>query len=166
MDDRYADNKYIKMAAEEFAANRSEEKLFQLFNVLLKRMLDEGEAPMPMVDVNNAMADLDLSNLGVGNTFQLKQDMRLRIDTVHNGTGVEWIPLYTDEKEMSLQPTTNISVNMGVYDILASALRSDRADGLVINPFSLGLIVPKDILRIVVERFEKMKEENEDFRNI
>ena len=157
-EDRYEENKYIKMAAVEFAHNRSEENLFQLFNVLLKRMLDEGEAPMAMVDVNHAMENLDLMNLSKGDTFSLNQEMRLRIDTVQNESGVEWIPLYTDEEEIQKQPTANIHINIAIADILGSALHSDRAEGLVINPFGLSLVMSKEILKIVMDRYEQLRD--------
>ena len=160
--DPYKDNRYIKMAAEDFASDRSEEKLFRLFNVLTGRMLEDGEIPMAMVDVNNAMESIDFDNLAAGDTFSLDRDMRLRIDTVTNGNGKEWIPLYTDEEELTKQPTTNIQVNMPIYDVLASGLHSDRAEGVVINPFGLGLLIPKDILQIVIKRVDELKGEKSD----
>ena len=114
---------------------------------------------MAMVDVNNAMESLDLDHLTEGDTFSLNKEMRLRIDTVTNGNGKEWIPLYTDEEELHKQPTTNIQVNMQIYDVLASGLHSDRAEGIVINPFGLGLLIPKEILQIVVKRVDELKAE-------
>ncbi|MBQ1487846.1 MAG: SseB family protein, partial [Lachnospiraceae bacterium] len=116
----------------------------------------------PMVDVNNAMGSLNLDNLTAGDTFTLNTDMRLRIDTVTNGDGKEWIPLYTDEEEIDKQPTTNIRVNMQIYDVLASGLHSDRAEGVVINPFGLGLIIPKEILEILLKRVDELKKKEND----
>ena len=155
--DRYKNNIYIKLAAETFAEDRSEQNLFRLFNVLTGRMLEDGEVPMAMVDVNGAMETLDLDHLSEGDTFTLQKDMRLRIDTVTNGNGKEWIPLYTDEEELHRRPTTNIQVNMPIYDVLASGLHSNRAEGIVINPFGLGLQVPKEFLQIVIKRVEELK---------
>lgn len=117
---------------------------------------------MAMVDVNNAMGSLNLDNLTAGDTFTLNTDMRLRIDTVTNGDGKEWIPLYTDEEEINKQPTTNIRVNMQIYDVLQSGLHSDRAEGVVINPFGLGLIIPKEILEILLKRVDEMKSGEND----
>lgn len=55
------------------------------------------------------------------------------------------------------QPTTNIRVNMSIYDVLASGLHSDRAEGVVINPFCNPVILPKEILQIVVKRVDELK---------
>ncbi len=155
-DNRYEDNKYIKMAAEEFAKDRSEDNLFRLFDVLLKRMIDDGEVRSPMVDVNNVFGSFKLEDLDKGDTFTIDQEMRLRIDTVTNGDGNKWIPLYTEEAEMLAKPTTNLSINLQIYKVLMAGLEDDVA-GIVINPFGLALTMPKDVLRIVVRRYEELR---------
>ena len=155
MNPNYKDNEYIKMAAENFGAERSEENLYRLFDVLLKRMLDNGEAPAAMVDVNNAMPAIDLENLDEGDTFKLDREVRLRLDKVGRGDGVEWIPLYTDEEELSKQPTTNLTMNVSIESILYNGL-SENVAGIVINPFGIALTVPKEILNIVIRRYEEI----------
>lgn len=42
----FADNKCIKEAADLFGSKRNEENLFNLFNVLIDRMLVNAEAPL------------------------------------------------------------------------------------------------------------------------
>ena len=155
--DPYKFNRYINMAAEDFAKDRNEQNMFRLFNVLTQRMLEDGEVPMAMVDVNGAMESLDYENLKEGDTFTLNKDMRLRIDTVSNGNGQEWIPLYTDEEEINKQPTANIHINMPIYDVLASGLHSKRAEGVIINPFGVAIAIPKEILQIIVKRVDELK---------
>ena len=154
-DNRYEDNKYIKMAAEEFAKERSKDNLFRMFDVLLKRMMDDGEVRTPMVDVNNVFGSFKLEDLDKGDTFTIDQEMRLRIDTVSNGDGNEWIPLYTDEAEMLAKPTTNVIINLPIYKVLKAGLEDD-VEGIVINPFGLALTMPKDVLQIVVYRYEEL----------
>ena len=156
-DNRFDDNKYIKMAAEEFAKERSKDNLFRMFEVLLKRMMDDGEVRTPMVDVNNVFGSFKLEDLDKGDTFTIEQEMRLRIDTVSNGDGNEWIPLYTDEDEMNAKPTTNVTINLPICKVLKAGLK-DGVAGIVINPFGLALTMPKDVLKIVVDRYEEIKE--------
>ena len=155
-ENRFEDNKYIKLAARDFANNRNRDTLFGLLDVLFKRMMDEGEVIAPMVDVNNVMGSFDISNLSEGDTFTLNQDMRLRIDKVTNGDGVEWIPIYTDDDEMNAMPTTNVTINMPIYNVLKAGLNED-VEGIVINPFGLALAIPKDVLKIVVDRYEELR---------
>ena len=155
-DNRFEDNKYIKMAAEEFAKVRSKENLFRMFDVLLKRMMDDGEVRTPMVDVNNVFGSFKLEDLDKGDTFTIDQEMRFRIDTVSNGNGNEWIPLYTDEDEMNAKPTTNVTINLPICKVLKAG-QEDGVAGIVINPFGLALTMPKDVLKIVVDRYDEMQ---------
>ena len=83
--------------------------------------------------------------------------MRLQIDTVGNGNGKEWIPLYTDEEEINKQQTANIHINMAITDIIKSAYYSERAEGLIINPFGAALTMPKDILKLIVDKYDEIK---------
>ncbi len=156
-DDPYRGNKYIKKAAEDFGKDRSEENLFNIFNTILDRMFNDGEAPMAMVDVNQAMVFEKIMNLSKNDTFQLDKEMRLQIDTVGNGNGKEWIPLYTDEEEINKQPTANIHINMAITDIIKSAYFSERTEGLIINPFGAALTMPKDILKLIVDKYDEIK---------
>ena len=154
----YEDNKHIKLAAEEFIKDRSEENLFTLFDVMTQRMLDDGEAPEAMIDVDNVMQSVDIMNMTGNDTFTLDNGMRLRIDKLTNGDGKEWIPLYTDEEELTDGQGISISMNLPIYNILKSGLADDVA-GIVINPFSVSLTMPKEVLKVVVERYEELKEE-------
>ena len=156
-DDPYRGNKYIKKAAEDFGKERSEENLFNIFNTILDRMFNDGDAPMAMVDVNQAMDFEKIMNLSKNDTFQLDKEMRLRIDTVGNGDGKEWIPLYTDEEEINKGQTSNFRVNMAITDIVRSAYYSERAEGLIINPFGVALTMPKDILKLIVDKYDEIK---------
>ncbi|MCR4647448.1 MAG: SseB family protein, partial [Lachnospiraceae bacterium] len=159
--DPYENNKYIKKAAELFAKERSEDNLYRMFDALLGRMMEDGEAPAAMVDVNNVFGSVDIMGLSKNDTVTIEPQVRLRIDTVHRGDGVKWIPLYTDMEELNKQPTTNISMNVPIYNILKNGLEDD-VEGIVINPFGLALSMPKNILKIVVAKYEEIKEGKED----
>jgi len=152
----YADNKCIKETAELFGTARNEENLFNLFNVLIDRMLVNAEAPAAMVDVNGVMDFDKIMNLSKGDTFTLDQELRLRIETVSTRKGQEWIPLYTDEEEINRQPTANVHINMPIANIIKSAYSDENVEGLVINPFGKALTMPKNILKLVVEKYEKI----------
>lgn len=82
--------------------------------------------------------------------------MRLRIETVSTGNGKEWIPLYTDEEEINRQPTADIHINMSIVNVIKGAYYVEGVEGLVINPFGKALTVPKNILKLVVEKYEEI----------
>ena len=154
--DDYENNKYIKMAVSEVYRTHDQQAFWMVLDVLMKRMAEEGQAPTPMVDVNHVMDSLDPNSLTMGGHFSLDQDMRLTIDTMQDGEGKQWIPLFTDDEELHKGETTNISINMTIQAILESGYHSDRAEGVVINPFGQALTLPKEILKIALEHFEEI----------
>ena len=159
--DPYRNNKFIKMAAENFSKDRTEDNLYKMLDVLFRRMMEDGEAPAAMVDVNNVLGSIDIMGMSKNDTFTLEQGMRLRIDTVQRVEGESWIPLYTDMEELGKMPTTNLTMNMPIYEILKNGL-ADDVEGIVINPFGLALQIPKVIMNIIVKRYEELKGVKED----
>ena len=153
----YIENTIIKEVAELFGTERNKENLITLLNVLINRMVDNGEVPVAMVDVNGVMNYEKIMKLSEGDTFKLDQEMRLRIDTVTTGDGQEWIPLYTDEEEINRQPTANIHINLPIVNVIKSAYYDEKVEGLVINPFGKALKMPKNILGLVVEKYDEIK---------
>lgn len=158
-EDPYAHNKYIKMAAERFRETNNIDDLIILIQVLQKRMEEDGEAPTPMIDVNNVIADLDPDKLVLGKPFQFEKDIRLRKDTVIDKEGNEWFCLYTDYEELNKQPTTNFRMNCPIRVILEDGLYCDNVKGVVINPFGQSVMLNKKVLEVV---FKKIIEDEEE----
>lgn len=151
----YADNRYIKMAVANFYEKHDEQALFTILDVLLKRIMDDGQAPAPMVDVNHTTARFDPATMCIGAEIQLDEDLRLRFDTMRDGDGKLWIPLFTDDEELDRGDTTNIRMNASIRTILDTGLHSENAEGVVINPFGDPLTLPKDILAVLLERADE-----------
>ena len=128
-----------------------------VLDVLMKRMDENGEAPTPMVDVNSVITGLDPDKLVMGKDFTIGEEVRLRKDTVTDGEGREWLPLFTDDEELDKKPMSPIRMNVPIRIILEDGLRSDRVEGVVINPFGQPLQIPKDILKIMFKVYNKKK---------
>ena len=161
-DDNYENNKFIKMAVEQLYEDDCKESFFQLLYVLLKRMEEEGEAPTPMVEENNAMADIDVGNLKVGDTLSLEHDLRFRMETMKDHDDKLWFPLFTDYDEIYKGDTSYINMNMSIESILRSGFYSDRVEGVVINPFGQAATLNKEVLGILLDQYdESLKEKNQ-----
>jgi len=150
----YENNRGIKEAAAQAGLTNGVDEKFNVLKALHLRVAEDGEAPMPMVDVNNAFGSLDPDNIKMGETFSLGQELRLRMDTVMDEDGNEWYPLYTDEEEVNKQPTTNVIINASIKVILETALNSDKVQGVVINPFSEKMILSKKAVEIILAEWE------------
>ena len=152
--DPYANNRYIKFAVEQFRKTNDTEDLIRILAVLEKRIQEDGEAPTPMIDVNNIIDEFDPDKMVAGKPFQIGKEMRLRKETMKGADGKEWFPLFTDMEELNKQPTTNINMNCPIRIILEDALNSDRVEGAVINPFGQSFTLNKEILRIFFNHIE------------
>ncbi len=157
--DNYADNRLIKMAVSAVYKNSSREALLMLLDVLLERMLACGVAPTPMVDVNGAMDAFDFNAIKVGDRVTIDREMRLVFDTMTDGKGGRWFPLFTDEEELNKGLTTNVRVNVAIESVLASGLASERVNGVVINPFGESLTLNKEILKVMMDHYKGVVEE-------
>ena len=152
--DPYANNRYIKFAVEQFRKTNDTEDLIRILAVLEKRIQEDGEAPTPMIDVNNIIDEFDPDKMVAGKPFQIGKEMRLRKETMKGADGKEWFPLFTDMEELNKQSTTNINMNCPIRIILEDALNSDRVEGAVINPFGQSFTLNKEILRIFFNHIE------------
>ena len=150
----YANNRCIKEAAAAVAQTADVETKFALFKALHERVLEDGEAPMPMVDVNNALGSVSLEDIKFGKDFSLGQELRLRMETLTDGDGNEWYPLFTDEEEANKESTTNIIINASIRVILENALNSDKVQGVVINPFTDKMILAKQGIEVILAEWE------------
>lgn len=153
--DRYEHNEYIKMAVAQIYETNAENAYYTLLDVLAKRMQEEGEAPTPMVDVNHFTDNVKLDELCIGDSFSFDQDLHLQFDTMVDGNGDQWFPLFTDEKELHKGNTTNFIINASIQTILENGLTSERAKGVVINPFGQAITLPREILTILMKHVEE-----------
>lgn len=160
----YANNEYIEMAITEVHRTRHVEAFYTVIEVLMKRMSEGGEAPMPMV-VSEGFFPLpeipetenleEIAEALVGQTVTFKEDVKFGMDTMQDSDGKQWIPLFTSEEELSKQPTTNITMNIAIEQILRAGLAGDDVEGIVINPFGEYLEIPKRILEITFEHYKR-----------
>ena len=148
----YENNKYIKLAVDEYYKNSSIDNLELIAQVLIKRMEDQGTVPAPMIDVNNSWNQVNFDDLKVGDNISLNNELRLKLDTVTNEKGEVWVPLFTDEEEVYKKPTSNIIFETQIEFILRCGLNNENFLGIVINPFSENpFAMHKDLLKPIID---------------
>ena len=159
--DLYKYNSYIKSGIRAFGEKRTTENYIHVLDIIIARVLSEGQVPVPMVDVNGAWNDFDFEKLVPGETFSLGKEVRLRFDKIRDPEGNEWMPLYTDEEELNRQPTTNIKMNVPIYNILMEGYNNPNVAGVIVNPFGQFLKIDKKFLEKMIEIIEKKQDEED-----
>ncbi|MCR5738220.1 MAG: SseB family protein [Lachnospiraceae bacterium] len=110
---------------------------------------------------------LDAGNPVMGKEMCLDKDVRLRMDTMKDSAGNEWIPLFFTSEEIEKGVTGNILIPALIKDILTMGLNMESVQGVVINPFGKPFAMNKELLKKVLdecaeaERIRDMLQEEE-----
>lgn len=166
-DGAYEHNEYIEMAVADVRRTGEAEAFARVLDVLLMRMSEGGEAPMPMLVSQGSFPFPEISDTDnieevvkdlAGKSFTLEEDVRFRMDTMKDTNGRLWIPLFTSEHELHKQPTTNISMNISIEQILKAGLNYEEVEGVVINPFGEFLELPRNIIELTLSHYKGSEE--------
>ncbi len=163
--DEYVDNAPLDAALMLFLGEKDDKKRHESFitflNILAKRISEGAMVPMPFVDVNNTLMEgLDIEHAKVGDTVQLQEEVRLRMDTMMDGAGNLWLPMFLNNRELSKGQTANVIMPVAILDVLKYGLKGSDLKGVVVNPFGRPFIMPKDLLETFIEDYEAWAEKN------
>ena len=149
-------NHRIKKAVEAFYEQGSEENFAFLRDTLVQQMLGGGQAITPMREEVEKKASNSKRAEGkngtqerTGDKFTFNREMHLVIDVVREQNGKEWIPMFTDAKELAKGSKRGICVNRSIQDVLAYGLRDAKASGVVINPFGKSVVLNKEMIELL-----------------
>ena len=165
-DDDWAEtNKNLNSAYYLFQNQINEDKRAKLFISFLRELVWEmSEGVMveaPFVDADDSFfAQLDIENAVIGEERHLDKDVRLRMDTMKDPSGDEWLPLFFTMEEIGKGETGNILIPVEIKDVLTLGLKMESVKGVVINPFGKPFTMDKELLEKVLvecERVEEMK---------
>ncbi len=163
--DQYADNAPLDAALTLFLNEEDEKKRTEGFitflNVMAKRISDDAIVPMPFVDVNNTLMEgIDIEHAMTGDTVQLQEEVRLRMDTMTDGDGNLRLPLFLNSRELNRGQTANVIMPVAILDVLRFGLHGDDLKGVVINPFGRAFTMTKDLLEKFISDYESWADKN------
>ena len=174
--EEYIDNAPLAAAYLLFMEEEDEQKRVESFytflNMLGKRISEDATVPMPFVDVNNVLnrelekvlfpgeedepGDIDQikARLEKHDTLQTEEEVRLRMDTMIDGEGGLWLPMFINRRELEKGQTANVIIPVPIMDILKAGLERDDLKGVVINPFGRAFTMPKELLKKFIDDYE------------
>ena len=125
------------------------------------RMKSKGHVLVPFVIVGEDMfSDLDVYSLKEGDTLTLDHDVRMHMDTVTEGKDDEWFYFFTGEEELRRQQSSNVIMSIPIYDIMQIAYKSEKVQGLVVNPFGKFVRLNKELLGFIIKEYEEKWKED------
>ena len=153
--DGYKENDRIKACVAEFHVKEDGESATKVLLSIVERILNEGEAPTPMVDHSDFFNQLTLETILEKKEFVTDREVRMTVDLMQSSDEKKWIPLFTGNEEIDKGITTNIRMNVPIRDLVNCAFSYSDVEGLVINPFGESMALPKGILSVLLGWLEE-----------
>ena len=162
--DEYEDlsgNAAIETAIHQLYEKDDKNSFLFLLTMLCGGMKCKGHVLVPFVTVGEEMfSDLDVYNLKEGDTLTLDHDIRLHMDTVTEGKDEEWLYFFTGEEESRRKQSGNVIMSIPLYDMMEIAYKSEKVEGLVINPFGKYVRLTKELLGFILKEFTENWQED------
>lgn len=95
------------------------------------------------------------SDINIGDTFTLDHDVKLKMETVKDASGVEWLGVFTSTEEMHKGSCGNVQINQSILSILRLALDLEEINGIVINPFGKYMQISKAMILLLIGIYEE-----------
>lgn len=133
-----------------------------LHNEIEKALLNGGVLGQDEEGTSDAdkthLEDLDIDQLKARiekcDTFQIEEEVRLRMDTMIDGENGLWLPLFINRRELDKGQTANVIMPVLIMDVLKSGLERDDVKGVVVNPFGRAFTMPKELLQKFIGDYE------------
>lgn len=155
-EDELLNTMYIKEIIEEFYENQDEEHSLNLFGHITLRLMEDGKAPMALMNANYITLALD-PDIEAEEVFEDGPDPEEMFVTVTGENGRPWFPLYTDRNEMGQIAKTNAVKEVPIIDIFRKALEAPGFNGVLVNPHTDGFRLSKEALELIVNKVDELK---------
>ena len=164
-EDDYIENATLRAAYflfhDEEDQNKRSEVFMTFLSELAKRCLEGGTVPAPLVDGEGKFfSQIDPSKTCVGDTVAIKDQIRLRMDTMTDFEGSLWLPLFLNMDDLQKGVTGNVTAAVEILDILKMGLGREDLKGVVINPFDKPFTLRKDILKLFIRDVETISKQH------
>lgn len=156
-------NEAIEAAIDQLYIQDDKNGMLLFMEVLVSRMQQDGDLAVPYMSDMPMMTDKQLAKAQIGQEFSIEQDIRLKMETVTDSEGKEWMGVFTSSEELHKGSAGNIQINQSILDMFNLALQWDKVEGMVINPFGKFVQLKKEMIQLVIDGYEYY--ENEGAKN-
>ena len=148
-------NKMIEQAIDRYHIQNDKEGMISLMDMILHAMKLGGDFVVPYITTHPFLSEEQLDNITIGDTFTLDHDIKLKMETVKDVKGKEWLGVFTSSHEMHKGSSGNVMMEKPILTILELVLNWEEVNGIVINPFGKYFQLTKDMIAILIGVYEK-----------
>ena len=124
-------------------------------DTLLNAIKQGGELVVPYITKNPFLSKEQLSSINIGDTFTLDHDVKLKMETVKDASGIEWLGVFTSTEEMHKGSCGNVQINQSILSILKLVIDWKEIGGIVINPFGKFMQISKAMILLLISIYEE-----------
>lgn len=154
-DDSPNTNQMIEKAIKQYYVHNDKEGMILFMNTLLNAMKQGGEFIVPYITKNSFLSKEQINSINIDDTFTLDHDVKLKMETVKDASGKEWLGVFTSSNEMHKGSSGNVQINQSILSILRLALDLEEINGIVINPFGKYMQVSKAMILLLISISEE-----------
>lgn len=148
-------NQMIEKAIDQYYVHNDKEGMILFMDMLLNAIKQGGELVVPYITKNSFLSKEQINSITIGDTFTLDHDVKLKMETVKDASGKEWLGVFTSSNEMHKGSSGNVQINQAILSILKLVLNWEEINGIVINPFGKYMQVSKAMILLLISIYEE-----------
>ena len=159
-DDFPNSNKMIENAIDQYYVQNNKDGMLVFMKNLLISIEQGGELVVPYITTSSILSKEQLNRISIGDTFTLDHDVKLKLETVKDVKGNEWMGVFTSTNEMHKGSSGNVQINQSILSILQSVLDLEEVNGIVINPFGKHIQISKNMIALLISIYDECAKES------
>ena len=159
-DDFPNSNKMIEDAIDQYYVQNNKDGMLVFMKALLISIEQGGELVVPYITTHSILSEEQLNSISIGDAFTLNHDVKLKLETVKDVKGNEWMGVFTSTNEMHKGSSGNVQINQLILSILKSALDLEEVNGIVINPFGKHIQINKNMIALLISIYDECAKES------
>lgn len=159
-DDFPDSNKMIEDAIDQYYVQNNKDGMLVFMKTLLISIEQGGELVVPYITTHSILSEEQLNSISIGDTFTLDHDVKLKLETVKDVKGNEWMGVFTSTNEMHKGSSGNVQINQSILSILQSVLDLEEVNGIVINPFGKHIQISKNMIALLISKYDECAKES------
>ncbi len=159
-DDFPYSNKMIEDAIDQYYVQNNKDGMLVFMKALLISIEQGGELVVPYITTHSILSKEQLNSISIGDTFILDHDVKLKLETVKDVKGNEWMGVFTSTNEMHKGSSGNVQINQSILSILKSVLDLEEVNGIVINPFGKHIQISKNMIALLISIYNECAKES------
>ena len=154
-DDSPNTNQMIEKAINQYYVHNDKEGMILFIDMMINTMKQGGEFIVPYITKNSFLSKEQINSINIDDTFTLDHDVKLKMETVKDASGKEWLGVFTSSNEMHKGSSGNVQINQSILSILKLVIDWKEIDGIVINPFGKYMQISKAMILLLIGIYEE-----------